>query len=150
MRATGIPADLATYFADVPQRLAWSHLVIGRAGASTIAELTAAGRPAILIPLPTATDNHQVSNAREMAKAGGARMVLQAKFNPVELAKQMQKLGLEPQALANAAERAKSVGRPDAAKDLADLVERTGRDPAADALASDEMVLRPIPQGAYA
>jgi UDP-N-acetylglucosamine--N-acetylmuramyl-(pentapeptide) pyrophosphoryl-undecaprenol N-acetylglucosamine transferase len=146
----GIPADLATYFPDIPSRLAWSHLIIGRAGASTIAELTAAGRPAILIPLPTATDNHQVSNAREMAKAGGARMVLQTKFTPVELAKQMQKLGLEPQALANAAERAKSVGRPDAAKNLADLVERIGRDPAADALASDEMVLRPIPQGAYA
>jgi UDP-N-acetylglucosamine--N-acetylmuramyl-(pentapeptide) pyrophosphoryl-undecaprenol N-acetylglucosamine transferase len=65
----GIPADLATYLPDLPDRLAWSHLVIARAGASTIAELTAAGRPAILIPLPTATDNHQVSNAREMAKA---------------------------------------------------------------------------------
>ena len=146
----GIPADLATYFPDIPARLAWSHLVIARAGASTIAELTAAGRPAILIPLPTATDNHQVSNAREMAKAGGARMVLQSKFTPVELAKQMQKLGLEPQALANAADRARSVGRPAAAKDLADLVERIGRDPAADALGTDEMVLRPIPQGAYA
>jgi UDP-N-acetylglucosamine--N-acetylmuramyl-(pentapeptide) pyrophosphoryl-undecaprenol N-acetylglucosamine transferase len=146
----GIPADLATYFADIPSRLAWSHLVIARAGASTIAELTAAGRPAILIPLPTATDNHQVSNAREMAKAGGARMILQSKFKPVELAKQMQKLGLEPQALSNAADRARSVGRPDAAKDLADLVERTGRDPGMDALPADEMVLRPIPQGAYA
>jgi UDP-N-acetylglucosamine--N-acetylmuramyl-(pentapeptide) pyrophosphoryl-undecaprenol N-acetylglucosamine transferase len=145
-----IPADLATYFSDVPERLAWSHIMIARAGASTIAELTAAGRPAILIPLPTATDNHQVSNAREMAKAGGARMVLQSKFTPVELAKQMQKLGLDPQALTNAAERAKSVGRPDAAKDLADLVERTGRDPAGDALVADEMVLRPLPQGAYA
>jgi UDP-N-acetylglucosamine--N-acetylmuramyl-(pentapeptide) pyrophosphoryl-undecaprenol N-acetylglucosamine transferase len=146
----GIPADLATYFADVPQRLAWSHLVIARAGASSIAELTAAGRPAILIPLPTATDNHQVYNTREMVKAGGARMVLQTKFNAVELAKQMQKLGIEPAALGNAAERAKSVGRPDATKDLADLVERIGRDPAADALGADERVLRPIPQGAYA
>ncbi len=148
--ALGIPADLATYITDMPERLAWSHLIIGRAGASTIAELTAAGRPAILIPLPTATDNHQVANAREMAKAGGARMILQSKFTPVELAKQMQKLGLDPQGLTNAAERAKSVGRPDAAKDLADLVERIGRDPAADALAADEMVLRPLPQGAYA
>jgi UDP-N-acetylglucosamine--N-acetylmuramyl-(pentapeptide) pyrophosphoryl-undecaprenol N-acetylglucosamine transferase len=145
-----IPADLATYFGDVPQRLAWSHLVIARAGASTIAELTAAGRPAILIPLPTATDNHQVANTREMTKAGGGRMILQSKFTPVELAKQMQKLGIDPQGLANAAERAKSVGRPNAAKDLADLIERTGRDPAADALVADEMVLRPIPQGAYA
>jgi UDP-N-acetylglucosamine--N-acetylmuramyl-(pentapeptide) pyrophosphoryl-undecaprenol N-acetylglucosamine transferase len=146
----GIAADLATYFPDIPARLAWSHLIIARAGASTIAELTAAGRPAILIPLPTATDNHQVSNAREMAKAGGARMILQSKFTPIELAKQMQKLGLEPAALTNAAERAKSVGRPDAAKELADLIERSGRDPAGDAIPVDEMVLRPIPQGAFA
>jgi UDP-N-acetylglucosamine--N-acetylmuramyl-(pentapeptide) pyrophosphoryl-undecaprenol N-acetylglucosamine transferase len=146
----GIPADLATYLPDLPDRLAWSHLVIARAGASTIAELTAAGRPAILIPLPTATDNHQVSNAREMAKAGGARMILQKNFTPVELAKQMQKLGLEPEALARAADRAKAVGRPDATKHLADLVERTGRDPAADHLVAAEPVLSPIPQGAYA
>ncbi len=146
----GIPADLATYLPDLPDRLAWSHLVIARAGASTIAELTAAGRPAILIPLPTATDNHQVSNAREMAKAGGARMILQKSFTPVELAKQMQKLGLEPDALARAAERAKAVGRPHATKQLADLVERTGRDPAADHIVAEEAVLRPVPQGAYA
>ena len=114
--ALGIPADLATYLPDLPERLAWAHLVIARAGASTIAELTAAGRPAILVPLPSATDDHQTYNAREMARAGGARMIAQAKFTPVELAKQMQKLGLEPAALAKAAERAKAVGRPDAAQ----------------------------------
>ena len=145
----GIPADLATYIPDMPAKLAWAHLVIGRAGASTIAELTAAGRPAILIPLPIATDNHQVYNTREMTRAGGGRMVLQKNFTPVELAKQMQKLGLEPDALARAADRAKSCGRPDAASDLADLVERIGRDPAAD-LAGEERLLTPIPQGAYA
>ncbi|MEA3029696.1 MAG: UDP-N-acetylglucosamine--N-acetylmuramyl-(pentapeptide) pyrophosphoryl-undecaprenol [Sphingomonadales bacterium] len=126
-----IPADLATYMPDLPDRLGWAHLVIARAGASTIAELTAAGRPAILVPLPSATDDHQTYNAREMAKAGGARMIAQGKFTPVELAKQMQKLGLEPAALTKAAARAKSVGRPNAAKDLADLVERAGQ--AADA-----------------
>ena len=64
-----------------------------------------------------------------MAKAGGARMIAQGSFTPVELAKQMQKLALEPDALANAAERARAVGRPDAARALADLVERIGRDP---------------------
>jgi UDP-N-acetylglucosamine--N-acetylmuramyl-(pentapeptide) pyrophosphoryl-undecaprenol N-acetylglucosamine transferase len=170
----GIPADLATYLTDMPERLAWSHLVIARAGASTIAELTAAGRPAILIPLPSATDDHQTANAREMAKSGGARVMRQTKlsaaqiadaeivpagqerkhtagrFTPLELSRQMQKLALQPGALANAAERAKAVGRPHAARDLADLVERTGRDPAADALVADEMVLRTVPQGAYA
>ena len=142
--ALGIPADLATYLPDLPERLGWSHLVIARAGASTIAELTAAGRPAILIPLPGATDDHQTWNAREMARAGGARMIAQARFTPIELAKQMQKLGLEPAALAQAAERAKSAGRPDAANDLADLVERTGRDPGADPNFVRANVLRPI------
>lgn len=147
----GIPADLATYIPDMPDKLGWSHLVIGRAGASTIAELTAAGRPAILIPLPSATDDHQTANAREMAKAGGARMIAQSAFTPIELAKQMQKLGLDPKALANAASRARAVGRPNAASDLADLVERTGRDPADDGAPAEEVILTPLPSDrAYA
>src|SRR3546814_8408069 len=107
--------------------------------------MTAAGLPAILIPLPSATDDHQIYNAREMGRGGGARMRAQSAFTPVELAKQMQKLGLEPQALANAAECAKACGRPDAARDLADLVERTGQDPAY--VGPEEVVLRPIPAG---
>jgi UDP-N-acetylglucosamine--N-acetylmuramyl-(pentapeptide) pyrophosphoryl-undecaprenol N-acetylglucosamine transferase len=143
----GIPADLATYLPDLPERLAWSHLVIARAGASTIAELTAAGRPAILIPLPSATDDHQSVNAREMSRAGGARTIAQSSFTPIELAKQMQKLGLEPAALANAAARARSVGRPNASRDLADLVERTGRNPGVDPLFVRDNLLRPMPGG---
>jgi UDP-N-acetylglucosamine--N-acetylmuramyl-(pentapeptide) pyrophosphoryl-undecaprenol N-acetylglucosamine transferase len=146
----GIPADLATYINDMPDKLAWSHLVVARAGASTIAELTAAGRPAILIPLPSATDDHQTVNAREMAKAGGARMIAQRSFTPVELAKQMQKLGLAPDALANAAARARALGRPDAARDLADLVERTGRDLGMDPIPVETLELTPIPGGAFA
>jgi UDP-N-acetylglucosamine--N-acetylmuramyl-(pentapeptide) pyrophosphoryl-undecaprenol N-acetylglucosamine transferase len=146
----GIPADLATYLPDLPDRLAWSHLVIARAGASTIAELTAAGRPAILIPLPSATDDHQTANAREMARVGGARMIQQKNFTAIELAKQMQKLGLEPQALAKAAGRAKAVGRPTAASDLADLMERTGRDLGTDPLASGQADFRNPQQGVYA
>lgn len=146
----GIPAELATYLNDMPDRLALAHLVIARAGASTIAELTAAGRPAILVPLPIATDDHQTANAREMAKAGGARVMKQTRlsaaeiadndvvpagqerkytagrFTPQELSRQMQKLALEPGALQNAAARAKDCGRPNAAADLADLVETIG------------------------
>ena len=118
-----IPAELATYLPDLPDQLAWAHLVIARAGASTIAELTAAGRPAILVPLPSATDDHQTANAREITTAGGARTIAQENFTAVELAKQMQKLGLDTAALQNAAGRAMSVGRPDAVSDLADLVE---------------------------
>lgn len=118
-----IAADLATYLPDLPEHLGWAHLVIARAGASTLAELTCAGRPAILVPLPSATDDHQTVNAREMTAAGGARTIDQRNFTPVELAKQMQRLGLDPAALQNAAARARSCGRPDAARDLADLVE---------------------------
>jgi UDP-N-acetylglucosamine--N-acetylmuramyl-(pentapeptide) pyrophosphoryl-undecaprenol N-acetylglucosamine transferase len=118
-----IAADLATYLPDLPEQLGWAHLVIARAGASTISELTAAGRPAILVPLPTATDDHQTANARAITAAGGARTIAQRDFTPTELAKQMQKLGLDPAALENAAARARSCGTPDAASDLADLVE---------------------------
>ena len=120
----GIPAELSTYIADMPAKLADCHLVIARAGASTIAELTAAGRPAILIPLPSATDDHQTVNAREMARAGGARSISQADFTPDALAAQIAALAGDPEALANAASRALSVGRPHATSDLADLVER--------------------------
>ena len=143
----GIPADLATYMADLPDRLAWSHLVIARAGASTIAELTCAGRPAILVPLPSATDDHQTANAREMARAGGGRAISQSRFTPVELAKQMQKLALDPGALANAAARSKSLGKPDAASALADLVERISRHPGADPQFVSDNILQPMPNG---
>jgi UDP-N-acetylglucosamine--N-acetylmuramyl-(pentapeptide) pyrophosphoryl-undecaprenol N-acetylglucosamine transferase len=122
--ALNIPAELLTYIEDMPERLGEAHLVIARAGASTIAELTAAGRPAILVPLPSATDDHQTVNAREMAKAGGARMIPQDEFTPAALAAQIAAIAGDSQALSNAAERALSVGRPHATRDLADLVER--------------------------
>lgn len=124
-----IPAQLATYLPDLPERLGWAHLVIARAGASTIAELTCAGRPAILVPLPSATDDHQSYNVREMVAAGGARAIAQRSFTPIELAKQIQKIALEPGALENAAKAARNVGRPNAVAELADLVESFGRAP---------------------
>ena len=90
----------------------------------------AAGRPAILIPYPSATDDHQTANAREMTKAGGARTIQQDAFTPEVLAKQIEAMAADPVALNNAAARALSVGRPHAARDLADLVERIGGGPA--------------------
>jgi UDP-N-acetylglucosamine--N-acetylmuramyl-(pentapeptide) pyrophosphoryl-undecaprenol N-acetylglucosamine transferase len=120
----GIPAELTTYIEDMAEKFADAHLVIGRAGASTVAELTAAGRPAILIPFAAATDDHQTANAREMVKAGGARAIQESSFTPDILARQIEALAMDPVALANAAGRALSVGRPHAARDLADLVER--------------------------
>jgi UDP-N-acetylglucosamine--N-acetylmuramyl-(pentapeptide) pyrophosphoryl-undecaprenol N-acetylglucosamine transferase len=122
----GIPAELMTYIEDMDAKLGDCHLMIGRAGASTIAELTAAGRPAILIPFAAATDDHQTANAREMVRAGGARAISQSSFTPDVLARQIEALAMDPVALNNAAARALSVGRPHAARDLADLVERIG------------------------
>ena len=122
----GIPAELMTYIEDMAAKLADCHLMIGRAGASTIAELTAAGRPAILVPFAAATDDHQSANAREIVKAGGARAIKQENFTPGVLARQIEALAMDPVALNNAAARALSVGRPHAARDLADLVERIG------------------------
>ena len=144
-----IPAQILTYIDDMPGELAWAHLVIARAGASTIAELTAAGRPAILVPLPSATDDHQTANAREITRAGGARTIVQSAFTPKELAKQMQRLGLDPAALQNAADRARSVGRPRATSDLADLVEQLGA-PTGDMPVGAARPRTATPQAAYA
>jgi UDP-N-acetylglucosamine--N-acetylmuramyl-(pentapeptide) pyrophosphoryl-undecaprenol N-acetylglucosamine transferase len=126
----GIPAELMTYIEDMAEKIADAHLVIGRAGASTVAELTAAGRPAILVPFAAATDDHQTANAREMVKAGGARAIQESSFTPEVLARQIEALAMDPVALGNAAARALSVGRPHAARDLADLVERIANRPA--------------------
>ncbi len=125
-RSHDIPAELGTYFEDMAARLADAHLFIGRAGASTIAELTAVGRPAILVPLPIATDDHQADNTREIVKAGGARMIRQDKFTAKELAKQIQAMAQRPETLANAAHAAWNCGRPKAVEELADLVESFG------------------------
>lgn len=129
-----IPAELGTYFEDMAERLADAHLFIGRAGASTIAELTAVGRPAILVPLPIATDDHQAANTREVVAGGGARSIRQERFTASELAKQLQALAHHPESLANAAHAAWNCGYPNAAADLADLVESFGGEPMMDVI----------------
>src|SRR5690606_27541465 len=129
-----IPAELGTYFEDMQARLADAHLFIGRAGASTIAELTAVGRPAILVPLPIATGDPQAANVREIVKAGGARSTRQHTFTAKELAKQINAMAQHPETLATAAHAAWNCGRPKAAKDLADLVESFGAAPIQDVI----------------
>ncbi len=146
-RSHGIPAELATYFEDMAVRLADAHLFIGRAGASTIAELTAVGRPAILVPLPIATDDHQAANTREMARAGGARMIRQERFEAKELAKQIMALADDPHGLANAAHAAWNCGRPRAVEDLADLVEGFGGADMMDVIRVGGNNARGAPQG---
>jgi UDP-N-acetylglucosamine--N-acetylmuramyl-(pentapeptide) pyrophosphoryl-undecaprenol N-acetylglucosamine transferase len=116
----GITAELATFFTDVAGLLERAHLVIARAGASTVAELTVIGRPAILVPLPAAIDDHQAANAQSC----GAWMIRQAEFTPAVLATRIEALLRDPAALATAAAAMAALGRADAAEALADLVER--------------------------
>jgi len=118
----GLDFEVAPFFPDLPMRMAASHLVIARSGASTVAELAIIGRPAILVPLPHALDNDQTANARALSDAGGALLMPQAAFTPERLAGELERLIGAPQALAAMAEAAKSLGRPDAAERLADLV----------------------------
>lgn len=123
-KASGIAADLAPFFTDVAARLATAHLVITRAGASTCAELAAAGRPAILVPLPSAIDDHQTANAAALAEGGGAHIVPQSDFDAARLATLLSDWLENPDALARAAAAMAAHGRPDAALALADLIER--------------------------
>jgi UDP-N-acetylglucosamine--N-acetylmuramyl-(pentapeptide) pyrophosphoryl-undecaprenol N-acetylglucosamine transferase len=121
--ADAIPAELSPFFPDVAARLVAAHLVIARAGASTVAELAVAGRPSILVPLPGAIDDHQSANARALAEAGGAWVVPQLQFTPAFLAERLGDLLADPAVLAQAAVRARGQARADAAVRLADLVE---------------------------
>lgn len=123
-RRLGIPARTAAFIGDMANEIAKAHLVIARSGASTVAEMAVAGRPAIFVPLPTSMDNHQVFNTAELTKAGGACMIHQADFTPERLAPKLEGLFTKPETLATAAAAAKGVGRPDAGARLADLVER--------------------------
>jgi UDP-N-acetylglucosamine--N-acetylmuramyl-(pentapeptide) pyrophosphoryl-undecaprenol N-acetylglucosamine transferase len=130
----GVAAECASYITDFPERLRWAHLVIARAGASTVAELACAGRPAIFVPYPHAMDNHQIYNVVDMVEAGGAKSFPQPEFTPSKLAKQIQRMALEPGALEDAAERAASCGLPDATRNLADLVESLAAPPMMDVI----------------
>ena len=99
----GIDAELSAFFPDVAEKLASAHLVIARAGASTVAELAIAGRPAILVPLPGAIDDHQSANARALAEARGASVIAQRDFSPDALRDRLAALLAAPDMLGHAA-----------------------------------------------
>ena len=125
-REAGVNAQLDTFIHDLPWRLVQASLVICRAGASTIAELTTIGRPAILAPYPHATDDHQTVNARSLAESGAAWVIADRDFTPQALADRLHGFLTQPEpgALSTAASASWDLGRPDAAPDLADLVAR--------------------------
>jgi UDP-N-acetylglucosamine--N-acetylmuramyl-(pentapeptide) pyrophosphoryl-undecaprenol N-acetylglucosamine transferase len=122
-QSAGIAAELSAFFPDVAAKLAEAHLVISRAGASTVAELAVAGRPAILVPLPGAIDDHQTANARAFADARGASVIVQHEFSPDALRQHLTALFMTPGMLAHAAHSARSIARTDATARLADRVE---------------------------
>ena len=121
--AAGVRAHLAAFFPNLPEEMAKAHLVIGRAGASTVAELAVMGRPAILVPLPHALDNDQLQNALRLSDAGAAWCMEQKNYTPEFLAEAVANLFASPDTLADAAAAARAQGRPDAVTRLADLVE---------------------------
>ncbi len=120
----GVNAETESFFDDLPMRVAHAHLVIARSGASTVAELAAIGRPAILVPLPHALDQDQLANASALAAAGGAILVRQADFTAERLHEELVRLFADPGRLQAMANAARAVGRADAAERLADEVMR--------------------------
>ena len=118
----GVRHELAAFFTDVPERLAGAHLVVSRAGASTVAELAAAGRPAGMVPYPSATDDHQTGNAQALVEVGGGWLMPQAGLDADSLAERLGSLLSNPGLLARAAGCARAAAHLNAARGLADLV----------------------------
>jgi UDP-N-acetylglucosamine--N-acetylmuramyl-(pentapeptide) pyrophosphoryl-undecaprenol N-acetylglucosamine transferase len=123
----GLEAVVQPFFTDIAERLADAHLVICRAGASTVAELAAIGRPAILVPYPHALDHDQAENARALSEAGGGWLMRESELTVATLAGRLAALIDWPEELTRAAEAARAQGRLDAAERLADVVERVAR-----------------------
>ncbi|MBI1394086.1 MAG: UDP-N-acetylglucosamine--N-acetylmuramyl-(pentapeptide) pyrophosphoryl-undecaprenol N-acetylglucosamine transferase [Alphaproteobacteria bacterium] len=120
----GVDADIATFFADLPQRMRDAHLVIARSGASTVTELSAIGRPSVLVPLPIAMDDHQAGNARALSDVGAAIMLREGPGFDAGLASALGKLLANPAELALMAGKAQGRVKSGAAAALADLVDR--------------------------
>ena len=122
-RQAKVNVELAAFFDDLPERMAHSHLIISRSGASTIAELTVIGRPAILVPLPGSIDADQRNNALLVEAAGGGWIAEQATLSPHSLGTRLTTLLSDPASLQQAAAAAKSLGQPQAVEKLADIAE---------------------------
>ncbi len=121
--AAGVAAEVATFFTDIAARIADSQLVICRAGASTCAEIACIGRPALFVPYPFATDDHQAANARALAGARAGWTIGQPNFTAAAVAERLQSWLSDPTPLVAAAQAAHALGRPEAAERLADAVD---------------------------
>ena len=123
----GVPAEISPFFSDMARRIAGAHLVISRSGASTVSEIAVIGRPVLFVPYPHALDHDQAANAAALAAAGGAEVHAQASLSAERIAGLIGGLMDDPDRLARMAAAAKSAGRPDAARLLADLTEAIAR-----------------------
>ncbi|MGB0905248.1 MAG: UDP-N-acetylglucosamine--N-acetylmuramyl-(pentapeptide) pyrophosphoryl-undecaprenol N-acetylglucosamine transferase, partial [Mangrovicoccus sp.] len=120
----GISAVIQPFFTDIPQRLAAAHLVVSRSGASSVADISVIGRPAIFIPYAAAIRDEQTANARGLVEAGGAVLMPEAQLTPESLSQEIAAILQQPDHAAAMAARALSQGKPDATDRLVALVER--------------------------
>ncbi len=121
-RSQNVDCEVATFFTDMPARLCSAHLVVSRAGASSIGEIAVAGRPSILVPFPLAANDHQTANAQVLSAVGGAWLIPQSELSAAALSSLLTNMLFDPSALTRAAAAALRVGKPDAANRLAELV----------------------------
>ncbi|MGD1091567.1 MAG: undecaprenyldiphospho-muramoylpentapeptide beta-N-acetylglucosaminyltransferase [Bryobacteraceae bacterium] len=122
-RAAGIQGEISAFITDMPQAFAEADVVVCRSGMGAVSELAAAGKPSILVPLPTASDQHQLRNAEALAAAGAARMVLDQEMNGARLVKEVMELSFTPGLFEKMSEAARAFAKPGAAKRAADILE---------------------------
>jgi UDP-N-acetylglucosamine--N-acetylmuramyl-(pentapeptide) pyrophosphoryl-undecaprenol N-acetylglucosamine transferase len=121
-RASGMAGEISAFFEDMPRPLAEADVIVSRSG-GTVSEIAAAGKPSILVPLPTAADQHQLRNAQAFEKAGAARLVLDSEMTGARLVEEVTRLASEPGVLEKMGEAARALGRPGAAQRAADVLE---------------------------
>ncbi len=126
--AAGVRAEIAPFFADIPRRLSEAQLVISRAGASSVADISVIGRPSILIPYGAATGDHQTANARGLADAGAAVVIAETALDAGGLARHIAAILDDPKTAETMAQSALATGRPDATARLVALVEALAGD----------------------
>lgn len=122
-RASGVAGEIHPFLDDMPDAFARADIVVSRAGMGIISELAAAGKPSILIPLPTAADQHQLRNAEALANAGAARLVLDAAWNGARFVEEVRRLTLDPDALLRMGRAVRAFARPRAARRAAEVLE---------------------------
>jgi UDP-N-acetylglucosamine--N-acetylmuramyl-(pentapeptide) pyrophosphoryl-undecaprenol N-acetylglucosamine transferase len=122
-RAAGMEGTIEPFFADMPRRFAEADMVVSRSGMGAVSEIAAAGKPSILVPLPTASDEHQLRNAQALEQAGAAILVRDSEMNGDRLVRELTRLAAEPGLLAKMSQAARAFAKPGAARRAAEILE---------------------------